>query len=85
MALPLLLLVLLSLGARAQQQKSSAAATLHERDAAALRDLRARLRDLPGSRFFDSWDDAGFKSKEIGWIRYFRALIAAKFLYSGTY
>ncbi|KAJ1286653.1 hypothetical protein BS78_03G368700 [Paspalum vaginatum] len=34
------------------------AATLHERDAAALRDIRAGLRDLPGSRFFDSWDDA---------------------------
>ncbi|XP_006659469.2 DNA damage-repair/toleration protein DRT100-like [Oryza brachyantha] len=37
---------------------SSAAAVLHERDAAALRDIRAGLRDLPGSRFFESWDDA---------------------------
>uniref|UniRef100_A0A0D9WQ99 non-specific serine/threonine protein kinase n=1 Tax=Leersia perrieri TaxID=77586 RepID=A0A0D9WQ99_9ORYZ len=34
------------------------AATLQERDAAALRDVRAGLRDLPGSRFFESWDDA---------------------------
>uniref|UniRef100_A0A0E0A9R2 non-specific serine/threonine protein kinase n=1 Tax=Oryza glumipatula TaxID=40148 RepID=A0A0E0A9R2_9ORYZ len=36
----------------------AAATTLHERDAAALRDVRAGLRDLPGSRFFESWDDA---------------------------
>ncbi|WVZ67819.1 hypothetical protein U9M48_016848 [Paspalum notatum var. saurae] len=56
--LPLLLLLLLLpvllllLGSHAD------AATLHERDAAALRDIRAGLRDLPGSRFFDTWDDA---------------------------
>ncbi|KAG8075751.1 hypothetical protein GUJ93_ZPchr0006g41905 [Zizania palustris] len=36
----------------------AATATLHERDAAALRDVRAGLRDLPGSRFFESWEDA---------------------------
>ncbi|XP_044960710.1 probable inactive leucine-rich repeat receptor kinase XIAO [Hordeum vulgare subsp. vulgare] len=42
------LLCILLLGARA---------ALHERDAAALRDVRAGLRDLPGSRFFESWDD----------------------------
>lgn len=59
MAFPLLLFLLrvqllFLLGSRA----AWAAATLHERDAAALRDVRAGLRDLPGSRFFDSWDDA---------------------------
>jgi len=60
MALPLppplffLLLGMLMLASRAPAQQP---ATLHERDAAALRDLRASLRDLPGSRFFDSWDD----------------------------
>ncbi|WVZ78566.1 hypothetical protein U9M48_026258 [Paspalum notatum var. saurae] len=54
MALPPLLLVLLI----PVLQLGSQAATLHERDAAALSDLRASLRDLPGSRFFDSWDDA---------------------------
>lgn len=55
MALPPLLLLLrlhllslLLLGSRA---------ALHDRDAAALRDVRASLRDLPGSRFFDSWND----------------------------
>ena len=55
MALPPLLLhlLLLLLGTRA------ANAALHERDAAALRDVRASLRDLPGSRFFDSWGDDG--------------------------
>jgi hypothetical protein len=31
-----------------------AAATLHERDEATLRDVRAGLRGMPGSRFFDS-------------------------------
>uniref|UniRef100_A0ACD5ZWL7 Uncharacterized protein n=1 Tax=Avena sativa TaxID=4498 RepID=A0ACD5ZWL7_AVESA len=57
MALPPLLLRLhllfLLLGSRAVW----AGAALHDRDAAALRDVRASLRDLPGSRFFDSWDD----------------------------
>ncbi|CAM0910581.1 unnamed protein product [Alopecurus aequalis] len=53
MALPPLLLLFLLLASRA------AWAALHERDAAALRDVRASLRDLPGSRFFDSWDDDG--------------------------
>ncbi|XP_051200149.1 uncharacterized protein [Lolium perenne] len=51
---PLLLLILLLLASRA----ACARAALHDRDAAALRDVRASLRDLPGSRFFDSWDDA---------------------------
>jgi hypothetical protein len=62
MALPPILAVLLILlGSRAAwsaAQQLNAAATLHERDAAALRDVRAGLRDMPGSRFFDSWDDA---------------------------
>ncbi|GJN34728.1 hypothetical protein PR202_gb23419 [Eleusine coracana subsp. coracana] len=64
MALPrprlvLVLLILLVVGPqRAARAQSSSSATLHERDAAALRDIRAGLRDLPGSRFFDSWDDA---------------------------
>lgn len=59
MALPLppLLLLLLLLGMLASRAPAQTA-TLHERDAAALRDLRASLRDLPGSRFFDTWDDA---------------------------
>ncbi|KAM0886274.1 hypothetical protein ACQ4PT_029812 [Festuca glaucescens] len=60
MALPPLLLrvhllLLLLLGSRA----TCAWAALHDRDAAALRDVRASLRDLPGSRFFDSWNDDG--------------------------
>lgn len=73
MALPLssisLLLLGLALGmlmlasrpppaAAAAHQHSIPTATLHDRDAAALRDIRASLRDLPGSRFFDTWDDA---------------------------
>ncbi|KAJ1260969.1 hypothetical protein BS78_10G272200 [Paspalum vaginatum] len=57
MALPPLLLLFLLIPVL-QLGSQSQAATLHERDAAALRDLRAALRDLPGSRFFDSWDDA---------------------------
>lgn len=63
MALPpvLLLLIpvllLLSSQAACWAAQQQAAAALHERDAAALRDVRAGLRDLPGSRFFDSWDD----------------------------
>jgi hypothetical protein len=60
MALPPLLLLLLLLGpARSQEQQT---ATLHERDAAALRDLRAGLRGLSGSHFFDSWDDDAARS-----------------------
>ncbi|RLM54904.1 putative LRR receptor-like serine/threonine-protein kinase [Panicum miliaceum] len=59
MALPSILVILpaLLLGSQAAWSAQQAA-TLHERDAAALRDVRAGLRDLPGSRFFDSWDDA---------------------------
>ncbi|KAG2567945.1 leucine-rich repeat receptor-like protein kinase PXL1 [Panicum virgatum] len=55
--LPPLFLLLLLLGMLASRAPAQPA-TLHERDAAALRDLRASLRDLPGSRFFDTWDDA---------------------------
>ncbi|OEL34060.1 hypothetical protein BAE44_0004919 [Dichanthelium oligosanthes] len=61
MALPpalVILPLLLLLGSQAAWSAEQAAAPLHELDAAALRDLRAGLRDLPGSRFFDSWDDA---------------------------
>ncbi|XP_066364130.1 DNA damage-repair/toleration protein DRT100-like [Miscanthus floridulus] len=54
----LLLLLLLLLGMLASRAPAQQPATLHERDAAALRDLRASLRDLRGSRFFDTWDDA---------------------------
>ncbi|XP_066367796.1 DNA damage-repair/toleration protein DRT100-like [Miscanthus floridulus] len=53
----LFLLLLLFLGMLASRAPAQPA-TLHERDAAALRDLRASLRDLSGSRFFDTWDDA---------------------------
>ncbi|KAL6648404.1 hypothetical protein ACP70R_012628 [Stipagrostis hirtigluma subsp. patula] len=56
---PLVLLLVLPLVAQLGPRAAAAsAAALHERDAAALRDVRAGLRDLPGSRFFDSWDDA---------------------------
>jgi hypothetical protein len=58
---PILLPLLILLGSRAAwsaAQQQNAAATLHERDTAVLRDVRAGLRDMPGSRFFDSWDDA---------------------------
>lgn len=61
MALPpahLVLLAALLLVLAPRPSRAQPAATLHERDAAALRDVRAGLRDLPGSRFFDSWDDA---------------------------
>ncbi|CAL5042813.1 unnamed protein product [Urochloa decumbens] len=57
-AIPVILPVLLLLGSQAAWSAAQQVATLHERDAAALRDIRAGLRDLPGSRFFDSWDDA---------------------------
>ncbi|CAN6195181.1 unnamed protein product [Urochloa humidicola] len=57
-AIPVILLPVLLLGSQAAWSAAQQAATLHERDAAALRDVRAGLRDLPGSRFFDSWDDA---------------------------
>ncbi|XP_062233163.1 DNA damage-repair/toleration protein DRT100-like [Phragmites australis] len=52
---PLVLLLVLLLGSQAAW---ASAVSLHERDAAALRDIRSGLRDLPGSRFFDSWDDS---------------------------
>ncbi|KAL6644793.1 hypothetical protein ACP70R_016401 [Stipagrostis hirtigluma subsp. patula] len=56
---PIVLLVVLPLLAQLGPRAARAqAAALHERDTAALRDVRAGLRDLPGSRFFDSWDDA---------------------------
>ncbi|KAF8696377.1 hypothetical protein HU200_037286 [Digitaria exilis] len=57
MALPPILVILPLLLLLIGSQAARSAATLHERDAAALRDVRAALRDLPGSRFFDSWDD----------------------------
>ncbi|CAO1942453.1 unnamed protein product [Urochloa humidicola] len=57
-AIPVILLLLLGSQAAWSAAAQQEAATLHERDAAALRDVRAGLRDLPGSRFFDSWDDA---------------------------
>jgi hypothetical protein len=52
------LLILLAGGSQAAWSAvQQATATVHERDAAALRDVRAGLMDMPGSQFFNSWDN----------------------------